>query len=76
MRKDHVAIRCPHCNRIGSPKIGGYCKRCHEKLEKENQNYSLTRKHYKTSFGEGFRDKEWHPKSFGIIKDSFGVCEK
>jgi len=47
------------------------------KNEIENKNAPpLVRSDFKTEFGEGFVDKEWNPKSFGIIKDSFGVIEK
>ena len=68
--------RCPHCNRFGSSKYGGYCKPCHEKLEMENKDIPLTRSHFKPTYGQGFIDKEWNPKSFAIVKDSFGVIEK
>ena len=63
--------RCPVCNRYGSPKMGGYCTRCYTKIEKENRGIPLVRKDFKAGFGEGFKDKEWMPESFGIIKESF-----
>ncbi len=41
-----------------------------------NKKIPLVRSHYKPMYGDGFADKEWHPKKFGIISDSFGVCDK
>lgn len=68
--------RCPRCNRFGSPKYGGYCWQCNEKLQKENKGIPLVRSQFKPNYGEGFIDQEWNPESFGIVKDSFGVIEK
>lgn len=68
--------RCPRCNRLGSPKNGGYCRPCYEKIQIENKGVPLVRSSFKSSYGEGFVDKEWNPKSFGIVKNSFGVFEK
>lgn len=72
----HNVVRCPHCNRLGSAKRGGYCKSCHKKLTIENQKIPLVRSHYKPIFGQGFVNQDWNPTSFGIVKDSFGIIEK
>lgn len=73
MPKPGISPRCPICNRYGSPKLGGYCRRCYDTISAENKGTPLVRKDFRPSYGEGFRDKEWTPKEFGIIKDSFGA---
>lgn len=67
--------RCPDCNRLGSYRYGGRCSPCYNKMIAETKDMPLTRSFYKASFGEGFTNKEWHPKEYGIVKDGFGISK-
>ena len=69
------ATRCPECNKYGSPKYGGRCRICFEKMSKETKNAPFLRSSFTTPFGEGFSDKKWHPEEYGIIKEGFDIAK-
>ena len=65
--------RCPTCNKIGSYRLGGYCK--HHVPPKHNtwkrERNPAVRDYYGTdSF---FRTKPFFSEEYGCIKDKFDI---
>ncbi len=67
--------RCPDCNRYGSHRFGGRCKSCFAKMSSMTKNVPFLRQSFESLFGEGFTDKEWHPKEYGMLKNTFGITK-
>ena len=65
--------RCPGCNKIGSPRLGGYCKICFPNNNKTwaQDRTPMVRDWYGTeSF---FRKTPFISDKFGCIKDKFDI---
>lgn len=72
MEKSGGLLRCPKCKKIGSAKLGGFCKNCNPANKTwEEDRVPLVRNYYNRE--TPFRTEPFVGGSYGIVKDKFEI---
>ncbi len=68
-------IRCPECGRLGSDRLGGYCRACRPpKRYAEERDRSVPLKYAGSDWNDGYAIEEpFFPETFVIEKKKQGL---
>ena len=64
-------VRCPICNKIGSPKLGGKCKICAKKFPPQKGPGFMQRDEYYPNYGT--HQGSFYKENYGTDSDTYPI---